>query len=398
MVLKVHGGLINDQFLTGNLKHYSVVGADFSNAISDGNFVIPDGGGPGINLVIGEGQPVPDSAAAIIMNEVAKKATVVITNPTEQGLYFALENDDNDWTLAEIETMIRALGTVGVDGVDVSNAAVEGTAYILFQGNPAGIHRFIELLDTENTYVGSAGKQLVVNSTEDGVIFVPAQDGVTSFLELSDTDNVPLSDGYLKWDSNASSIIYVDSIEANDISVDASVFTNNLDSSDSDLQTALETVDQINLSLPDGLNVSTINGQPTLTLVDSARGDKILSVSENTFIFGERRLGSSDWLSIGEANSSRSSVVADYDGTIVGITVHCENTSGNDKDINLWVEEDEIETIATIDSVSGNINFTNVNTALNIDFSRGDRIRLKAGNQQGNVQDTVIKITVKWRG
>jgi hypothetical protein len=397
MVLKVHGGLINDQFLTGSLNHYSVVGADFSNAISDGNFVIPDGAGPGIDLVIGEGQPVPDSAAAIIMNEVAKKATVVITNPTDQGLYFALENDDNDWTLSELETMIRTLGTVGVDGVDVSNIAVVGTAYVLFQGNPSGVHRFIELLDTEDSYDGYAGYHLAVNSAEDGVIFVPDDSGSSSLVELSDTSETPVADGYLRWDSTGSEVIYEDSISSSNISVDSSAFDGNLSPTDDTLQKALETVDDLSLSLPSGLTVTVINGQPTLTLIDSTRGDKVLSVSENCFVLSERRLGNNDWVKIGEANSSRSSIIADFDGTVVGITVHCENTSGNEKDIRLWIEDTEVGDIASINSLSGNIDATFVDTNLNYDFSQGDRIRLRCGDNGGNIQDTVIKLTVKWR-
>jgi hypothetical protein len=151
------------------------------------------------------------------------------------------------------------------------------------------------------------------------------------------------------------------------------------------------------LSLPSGLTVTVINGQPTLTLIDSTRGDKVLSVSENCFVLSERRLGNNDWVKIGEANSSRSSIIADFDGTVVGITVHCENTSGNEKDIRLWIEDTEVGDIASINSLSGNIDATFVDTNLNYDFSQGDRIRLRCGDNGGNIQDTVIKLTVKWR-
>ena len=203
MVLKVHGGFLIEQYLTGNLRHYSVIGADFTHAISDGTFIIPDGGGPGIDLVIGQDQPVPDSAAAIIINEITKQATVVITSVNDNGMYFALENDNNNWTVADLQTMIRALGTVGVDGVDVSTVTVLGTSYLLEQGD------------------------------------------LSTLIGLTDTANIAVPNGILRWNSTGTLVEYVDTIESENITTDTSSFTGNLSPSDSNVQLAMETIDQM---------------------------------------------------------------------------------------------------------------------------------------------------------
>ena len=54
---------------------------------------------------------------------------------------------------------------------------------------------------------------------------------------------------------------------------------------------------------------------------------------------------------------------------------------------------------ADLGTLSGGANATINDTTFDIDFSQGDRIRLRAINGSGGqIQDTVIKLTVKWRG
>ncbi len=393
MVLKVHGGLINDQFLTGNLRHYSVTGADFSNAISDGTFIIPNGGGPNIDLVVGEGQPVPDSAASIIMNEVAKLATVVITNPTAEGLYFALENDDNDWTIAELQTMIQTLGTVGVDGVDVSAAIVTGTAYILYQGGSGGSSDFLGLTDTPADYSGFAGYSAVVNPAEDGLIFVDVTGGgTTSLVNLFDTNPTAVPDGILRWNTAGNIVEYVTTIEADIVSLDASSFGGNLSPSDTDVQTAMETIDQ--MTATGGVDSVMIDGQHVLVLTDTTRGDKRLSVSEQTIMFSANKLRDLEWMNIGNAVSAKSSYVADFNGTVVYISGHCEETFAEDKDLHLYVNEINLGYVGTL---SGGTNAILIANTLDLDFNKGDRLRLRAVGGTETIEDTVVKITIKWR-
>lgn len=146
----------------------------------------------------------------------------------------------------------------------------------------------------------------------------------------------------------------------------------------------------------DGLAVTVINGQPMLTLEDTTRADKILSVAEQVVQFAENRLDHNDWIQIGNATDADSSFVADFNGTITFATGHCENTTVNNKDVHLYVNGvDE----GSIGSLFGGTNAVFINNTLNVDIAQGDRIRLRAvDDATGRIEDTVIKLTFKWRG
>ena len=50
-------------------------------------------------------------------------------------------------------------------------------------------------------------------------------------------------------------------------------------------------------------------------------------------------------------------------------------------------------------TVPGALNGVDTDETLNIDFAQGDRIRIRADAGGGNtIGDTVVKLTVKWRG
>lgn len=144
-----------------------------------------------------------------------------------------------------------------------------------------------------------------------------------------------------------------------------------------------------------GLTVTVINGQPMLTLEDTTRSNKILSVAENVFAFAENALGNQDWIRISNASDADSGFIADFDGTIVNFSAHCENTGTASKDIRLYIDNTDTALLGTL---SGGNNVSVNNTTLNIDFNQGQRIRLRAvDGTAGNIQDTVIKLIVKWR-
>lgn len=145
-----------------------------------------------------------------------------------------------------------------------------------------------------------------------------------------------------------------------------------------------------------GMTITVINGQPVLTLEDTSRGNKILSVAENPISFAENRLGDLDWIQIGNANDADSGFVADLNGTIVFATGHCENVNGNDKNIHLYINGADQ---GSLGSLAGPATGSFINTTIDIDFNQGDVIRLRAQNGlTGNIQDTVIKLVLKWRG
>lgn len=143
-----------------------------------------------------------------------------------------------------------------------------------------------------------------------------------------------------------------------------------------------------------------VNGQPTIMFVDSTRGagsppvGKRLSVSEQTLVFSENRLNNNDWIQIGNANDTDSGYVVDFDGTLTYATGHCENTDVNSKNIHVFVNGIDQGSVGTL---AGGLNASFINTTLDIDFTQGDKIRLQAQGTGGAIQDTVIKLTVRWR-
>lgn len=145
-----------------------------------------------------------------------------------------------------------------------------------------------------------------------------------------------------------------------------------------------------------GLTTTIINGHPMLTLEDTTRANKVLTVAENVLLFAENKINDQDWIQIANAQDAESSFVATFDGTVVNVSAHCEDTGGNSKEIRLYINGVDTAGLGTL---TGGANAQVNDTTLNTDFSQGDRIRLRAINGSGgNIEDTVIKLTVKWRG
>jgi hypothetical protein len=177
MVVRVHGGALYGQSLTGNLRHYRILDIDFSGALSDGSVIIPgvsyglDSQGHQIVHVVPEGTPVPGSSAEVIFLLLGEKAQVGIMNPSVDGLFFALENDDNGWTISDMQFAIRNLGTdVGIDHVDLHLAIIEEVPYELGTGLITD-QTFLELTDTPGTYTGSANKVVTVSPDQTQLVF-----------------------------------------------------------------------------------------------------------------------------------------------------------------------------------------------------------------------------------
>lgn len=147
-----------------------------------------------------------------------------------------------------------------------------------------------------------------------------------------------------------------------------------------------------------GTTITDINGQPTLVFADNTRGGspgKVLSVADHNLVFSENQLDADNWIEIGGAVDTDSGYIMDFDGTVVFATAHCENTAANSKAIHLFVNGVDQGSVGTL---SGGANASFINTTLNVDFVQGDKIRLQAQQGTGGaIQDTVVKLTVKWR-
>lgn len=82
MTFKVNGGIINSQTLTGGMRFFKITGP-FAWAVSDGTVNLPVsvyGGKIAATTYfqVGGGRPVPESAAEIVLREVAKQADIII--------------------------------------------------------------------------------------------------------------------------------------------------------------------------------------------------------------------------------------------------------------------------------------------------------------------------------
>lgn len=145
-----------------------------------------------------------------------------------------------------------------------------------------------------------------------------------------------------------------------------------------------------------GLTITVINGQPTLTLVDTTRTNKILSVSENPIRFTDNKLKNNEWLQIGQTNHRESAYIAEFNGTVTFASGHCQKVSNNTKYIHIIINDTDMGQIGLF---AGALDDNFINTTINIDFNQGDRIRLQAKDgTPGRIEDTIVKIILKWRG
>lgn len=148
-VTKVHGGIVTDQMLAGSLAHFKITGATFGATLSDGtiNLNLSTSGGDPVAttyFVVGEGKPVPDSAAELVLRVILSKCTIVQLGLDDEfattEIHLAIENSSIGWIdanadidVAQMQTAIRALGTVTVPasiGVVPDATAVPVTADI----------------------------------------------------------------------------------------------------------------------------------------------------------------------------------------------------------------------------------------------------------------------------
>ena len=140
MPQRVNGSVFSDQVLTGSLKHYLLIGADFSDSF-DGE------------------APVYGSAAEEVARVITQRATIAIFNPYEIGISFALESNRANWETEDLEQAIRDLGSnVGTDGLDLSNIRLTeveykflGSDYVFVVPDPT-----INSLMVNNTYFAAS--------------------------------------------------------------------------------------------------------------------------------------------------------------------------------------------------------------------------------------------------
>ncbi len=145
-----------------------------------------------------------------------------------------------------------------------------------------------------------------------------------------------------------------------------------------------------------GLTLTSIGGQEVLTIPDTTRANKVLSIETTAIAWSENRVGNNDWLQIGNANDADSGYIIPLNATIVKVTAHTENDNNNTKDIDLYIDAANNGAIATFTAVNGENEDSDV--TLNIDVTAGQKLRLRGAATGGVVEDIVVTIWLKWRG
>jgi hypothetical protein len=82
MTVRVNGGIINQQTLTGGMRFFKIVGP-FAWAVSDGTVNLPvstTGGAVPVTTYfqVGNGMPVPGSAAEIVLKTITQQSDIVV--------------------------------------------------------------------------------------------------------------------------------------------------------------------------------------------------------------------------------------------------------------------------------------------------------------------------------
>ncbi len=144
----------------------------------------------------------------------------------------------------------------------------------------------------------------------------------------------------------------------------------------------------------DGLSVSTIGGQPVMTIVDATRGNKVLSVAEHTITWDTNEIDDDKWVRTGLSNVDEASIVLPLNATAVFASAYCVDADAKSKDVVAFVDTTSQGSIGTLAGI-GPQNFTN--TTLNIDINAGQRFRLKGNLTGGKIRQTIINLIFKWR-
>lgn len=281
MPVRTNGGVFTDQVLSGSMRHFKIIGADFSGAMDS------------------QDRPVFGSAADVIFTKISQRAIIAIMNPIsvlDNSMSFALENTSADWNAERLQTMIRSLGIIGVDNVDVSAINVIQVMYDLAYQATTEVLSFTDLSDTPSDYVGQAGKTIAVNISEDGLEFISFPTATIGDAPL-DTNVYGRSNG--TWipvvevsPTDGSSYVRKDGawvlLVSNLIPLDSTNFNKNLGPADNTVQKAFETLDELDIGfsysivstnqtvLPNNRYFITNNAEATLPDITTlAIGDNI---------------------------------------------------------------------------------------------------------------------------
>jgi len=126
MTIKINGGIVASQALTGSLKYFKMTG-NFNYTVSDGTVTLAGAVSGGTSTttypLVGLGDPVPNSLAALALNAITERCTIVEigligTPAATTEIHFAAENTSFGWIdeNGDVDTaaMVAAVAAVAV--------------------------------------------------------------------------------------------------------------------------------------------------------------------------------------------------------------------------------------------------------------------------------------------
>jgi len=141
-----------------------------------------------------------------------------------------------------------------------------------------------------------------------------------------------------------------------------------------------------------GVTITTINGQPVPTFIDTTRSNKILSIETTTHTFDNKELNNNTWMDIASAKDSTAGYIIPHDGTIVKATAH-SSSSTTTRAVNLYVNS--VLNTSNIILFPSSSDFSDTTT--NVDVVAGDLVQLRGGTGSSS-KDVVAVLYIKWRG
>lgn len=153
-------------------------------------------------------------------------------------------------------------------------------------------------------------------------------------------------------------------------------------------------------NIPQPIEISTLDGQPIPTFIDSTRSNKRLSVETIPLMWSDGSIRREDWIPIGRSSGEGNGYSVPHQGTIVKVTADSLHNNGVSRHIDLYMNK--ILNTASLVTFTGIPNgpekFEDV--TLDIDFTVANVLQLRADNTGTagvSLEDCVLVLWIKWR-
>lgn len=154
-------------------------------------------------------------------------------------------------------------------------------------------------------------------------------------------------------------------------------------------------VQQLEITANPDIKMGLVGSLNMPVYLDNVSGS-VVTTSMQQYLWAENRIGSNEWIKIGRATDSLSGHIMPFNGVIIGITAHCENTlTIVNRNINLYINGTLTTTGMAV--LTGGANASYINMNHNTSFNAGDKLRLR-GDNGGVIEDSVFTVYVRFTG